>query len=453
MFLKKWLFCLGILIYTSVSFSQNLPVVYDLDITDCTIGKPACRIQAIIQKWKLVDCTDSTMWIRTLQGEIVSNNLNTGKKGKRANKRCKIHDGDWNIYIRPYPEYEYLGYNSKGELNKRKNEILAGCVKAEIKLEHPLSSIKNGLDLKTLFPPGSQVEVGGWWVQDHGHKPRHPSTELHPFIYLKTLTDYATADSFVFFIADDRSHRFKVSGHDISYSFQIPIETECKAATIDSSGTMEFISPIAYLEEEFIIDQFTNDSVLFATSQVEVTQTPDAVSYNVYLSGNASSPIYCGLFRRGHLSEFPLFYLKEKIIPIIEYVDSLPVYKYVITMDLISDNMQGRLTDDQNITSGVIYSKWMKKTNGDEDTTTTIIIGNHDQHTFTDTLVYAPFPGWEQTEITIHVMGSTLPENFIPAVKTYDDGISYGGSYKRIMVQARRKFLLQLNNPSDTCTE
>jgi len=187
------------------AIAQESPMVHDLIINECKIGKPACKIQSLIQKWKLVDYGDSTRWLQTLQGEVISAGLNSGKKNRVKDKRCKIHDGDWGIYIRPEAEFSYLAYNTKGKFNKKRHKNLAGCVKAEIKLGYMESIYWEELNLRRLFPPGTMVETCGWWVQDHGHGPLNPATEIHPFIYMRTLSDYSSADSFAVFIADDRS--------------------------------------------------------------------------------------------------------------------------------------------------------------------------------------------------------------------------------------------------------
>jgi len=331
---------------TTGMFAQVQPLVHDFNITGCRIGKPTCKLQRLIQKWKLVDCRDSSMWMQTLRGEVLSVGHN---KTKNPQRRCKLHDGDWGICINPYPEYSWLSINSKGKQNHRKGDNQPGYIKAEIKLGDQQNIHWDELDLRKLFPPGSNIETCGWWVQDYGHRPTNPATEIHPFIYMRTLADYGTADSFSVFIADDCSERFMGSGHDISWSFSVPIKSSPIFRKIDPPGNLNYNTPLTWLEETFIVDQFDNDSTQFAASKVSLNHARDSITWNIFLSHEASAPLYRGIFRRHLQSDTSSFYLQEQIHTMVENSDGNPIYKCVIKLELISKNSNQGITTSSRL--------------------------------------------------------------------------------------------------------
>jgi hypothetical protein len=170
--------------------------------------------EAVGRPWNLVSNSQSMV---NLKGVLLEWHVNKGDP--------VWHDWDLCIFVKPAPGYERYSVNALNFTNPTNEGHAAGNIEMEVK------ALAEGLHDKPkdnfqsffgdLFQLNEEIEAYGWWVQDWGHDPDNPKTELHPLIYLKQRNGSQTS----LFAASDGSGRFFVVPEDQEFTFSLPRRT------------------------------------------------------------------------------------------------------------------------------------------------------------------------------------------------------------------------------------
>lgn len=150
--------------------------------------------------WNLV--SNSEPWV-TVRGTLRKTKFNTGP--------AAVHDWDTNIFVQPDSNSARFATNVYGSVNPPSEGLGAGGIEFEVKtLEWTLNDQPDGHFrnfFRDTFYIGGPIEARGLWVQDWGHEPTNPKTELHPIAYLREQY----VDGFGLFVPRDVSGRFSVT--------------------------------------------------------------------------------------------------------------------------------------------------------------------------------------------------------------------------------------------------
>ncbi len=176
------------------------------------------------QKWYLVDPERPIQKVRGIIVDLDS-----------PDPDIKVYsgDGDWNVWVRPDYEYQYLQYNSYNELQKRPPPKTTG-IELEVR-----NNAADRLPLKDWLS-GSKFVAEGWWVEDTAHLARDFSkqeaftsegrgkSELHPVHTFKS-PDW-TDQAFWVIVLSDESNRFSVG--PVQRRLNVPFRQSVSTASL-----------------------------------------------------------------------------------------------------------------------------------------------------------------------------------------------------------------------------
>ena len=97
-----------------------------------------------------------------------------------------LHDWDLCIFIYPTSSNMKYSFNSKHKQNKKREGHRRGNIELEVAVlqgglhDRPKDNFSSFFG--QIFNRNQIVEVYGFWVQDWGHDPLSPKTEIHPLI-------------------------------------------------------------------------------------------------------------------------------------------------------------------------------------------------------------------------------------------------------------------------------
>jgi hypothetical protein len=236
-----------------------------------------------IQEWHLNSMSEDKM-IVTMRGKV---------NGLQVNEGGWWPDEDQNICVNPFESYEWIGVNRWGDKNKRhekcgsSGELPAGTVEMEVN--------SYGNSLSGVFPVGTKIEAGGWWVYDTGHnwdlgKP----AELHPVRYVMSYD----ANPFSLFVSNDSSGRFITSSCPFWESFSFDLVGAGKVVTPQSLPPSE---TTVLKEASTLVDGSALMSLMRGSSHLSIDLKPQPNNCEGGNTGSlTTSTYYLGQFQESH---------------------------------------------------------------------------------------------------------------------------------------------------------
>jgi hypothetical protein len=192
-----------------------------------------------------------------------------------------LYDWDLCIHIKPSFGYSNFATNALGNTNENPGN---GLIELEIQSlgnslgDNPVNMFEDFFS--ELFQVDREVEAYGLWVQDWGHDPWNPKTELHPLFTLTQTNGSIYLMETSIFAGRDISGRFNydpigTAGWDMrrtrSFTFPLPgpevFKVSRASSTLKSWGATRII-------EKSVMDISTNERSMFTRGINDLSPSP-----------------------------------------------------------------------------------------------------------------------------------------------------------------------------------
>lgn len=390
-------------------------------------------VQGIGQFWETTS-NQPANYLQLLRGEITLI--------QRNNEQARA-DGDWNIFVKPDYEFQFLLKNSNGDINRNNDPKKDKTIELEILTPFPLGD---------FFSEGDYIETFGWWVEDYGHRTNKlpagdiiesgmgglidivgglvtgndnssdfifgkGKTEIHPFIYLKKRDRKTGKD--LYFSAFDVSGRFNkthrnegIVSEDL-FDIRIWFPPEISYNTLNSS----YDSPIFSnsITEKSSIDRMLDPGLINEKTEVLTTEFEDflivAPKFKDNLTPNDD---------RGEKMEFktrPIYFaefsdpkrennIEESIETSIRKINNKDVLTFTVNLSI--EDLENSNGNNES------YSKFSFDQVNIYGEIENSIIELNSTHDLVYNIQYAPSIGLNQTEYQMDFFGFNKQKNIFP---------------------------------------
>lgn len=458
------------IIFATMVLFLSSPLFIKVQANNCEIGSGLP-----FQRWVLVDsrCQDQdrrSVGIRELEGKIIKIEFNADKDiSVNVNVTddetlistdddivvsAKVKDGDTQIFIKPYPNYTWMGRNRNNETNSAidSENVPSGTIESEIK------TITEHID--TFFPAGTHVHMKGWWVEDKAHSAANYSvpadlpasvddfvpdfmsdvvpdvgnitgggkTEIHPIIsmvgeYWPKLQQLphsiGNGKLFSVFIGQDWSERFNVSNKEVREVIYISVDPIASIVRPDLGETGNIVHA-GILREKSMLDVLATTNPYSRSSRYAyLRHFPSRVQLITKLDSpnihNNVLPFYLGRFER---MSIPLF--KDEVKYSVQSVsEELPNTKKVV-LDI------GAEIIDSSPEINFVRSFWKYEKQIPINTEDNFKIENDngDTHRIDFQRIYSPAIGFSKTSWNLSVAASDKADDSLPNTYSENNGMS-----------------------------